>query len=100
MGLAFYQAGEYNQQDRLIDSLEKMAIIDENNINFQGLPYVSNPGSCYGAEPLWDHADKKATLSSSCWYLFNKIGYNPFNIGETKHIPESGKFWKTDLPLP
>ena len=100
MGLAFHKAGVYNQQERLLHTLEKMISTEENSTNPQGLPYVSNPGSCYGAEPLWDHADKKATLSSSCWYLFNKMGYNPFDIGQEKSIPESDKFWKTDLPLP
>ena len=97
MGLALHKAGEYNQQDRLLETLEKMASTGENNISPQGLPYVSNPGSCYGAEILWDHADKKATLSSSCWYLFNKLGFNPFGQGQPKHIPESDKFWKGEL---
>ncbi len=93
MGLAFYKAGVYRQQSRLLETLEKMVGTDENNIKPQGLPYVSNPGSSYGAEPLWDHADKKAALSSSCWYLFNKMGYNPFELGQAKQIPESDKFW-------
>ena len=100
MGLAFHKAGEYNQQDRLLQTLEKIANSDENNIKPQGLPYVTNPGSCYGAESLWDHADKKAALSSSCWYLFNKMGHNPFDFGQQRHIPESDKFWNTELPLP
>ena len=93
MGLAFQKAGQYNQQERLMQNLDKMAISNDINSNAIGLPYASNPGSCYGAVQLWDHADKKAALSSSSWYLFNKMGYNPFDRIQPKQIPEADKFW-------
>ena len=93
MGLAFHKAGQYDLQDKLLDNLDKMAISNENDNNIIGLPYASNQGSCYGAVQLWDHADKKAALSSSSWYLFNKKEFNPFDQGQPKNIPETDIFW-------
>ena len=93
MGLAFQKAGQYDLQERLMQNLDKMAISEDKNANIFGLPYTSNQGSCYGAVQLWDHADKKAALSSSSWYIFNKKEYNPFDHGQQKQIPEADKFW-------
>ena len=93
MGMAYSKAGEYNLQEKLMNNLDKMAINEGINTETFGLPYASNAGSCYGAVLLWDHADKKAALSSSSWYMFNKMEYNPFDQGEPKNIPEVDKFW-------
>ena len=100
MGLAFHKAGQLDQQERLMQNLDKMAIGDKNNPGLLGLPYASNAGSCYGAVQLWDHADKKAALSSSSWYMFNKNEFNPFEQGPDKNIPEMDKFWLKNLPMP
>ena len=100
MGLAFHKAGQLDQQQRLMQNLDKMAIGNENNPGLLGLPYASNAGSCYGAVQLWDHADKKAALSSSSWYMFNKNEFNPFEQGPDKSIPEMDKFWLKNLPMP
>ena len=99
MGLAFHKAGQLDQQERLIQNLDKMAIADDKNTGVFGLPYASNEGSCYGAVQLWDHADKKAALSSSIWYMFNKNEFNPFEQGPDKNIPEIDKFWVKNLPM-
>ncbi len=100
MALAYHSAERQEISKGLLEDLQLMVAEKSDPGIHQGLPYASNMGSSYGPDPLWDHADKQAALSSSNWYFFNKIGFNPLSLGYNKNIPSSHKFWTSDLPLP
>ena len=93
MALAFLQSGNTIRYNEIITELELAAVASGDKISSLGLPYTANTGSCYGAVPLWEHADLTPALSSSVWYLFNLIDYNPLKVGRKSSVPESLKFW-------
>ena len=93
MGLAFKEANMYNEANEIRIQLSKAGFHSHGENQFKGLPYATNSGSGYGAVPLWDHADSKGALSSTIWYLFNILEFNPLKAGKSKNIPISDKFW-------
>ena len=93
MGLAFREAKIYTRAYEISEQLSKAGFSSHPGNQFKGLPYTTNSGSSYGAVPLWEHADKKGTLSSTVWYLFNLLDFNPLATGKSKGIPGSDKFW-------
>ena len=93
MALAFRDAQMKSRADEIVFELSKAGMRYVEDGNFHGLAYSSNQGSSYGAVPLWEHADSKTTLSSTIWYLFNILEFNPLELGKTKSIPGADKFW-------
>lgn len=93
MALAFRDAQMKSRADEIVFELSKAGMRYTEDGNFHGLAYSSNQGSSYGAVPLWEHADSKTTLSSTIWYLFNILEFNPLELGKTKSIPSAEKFW-------
>lgn len=93
MGLAFKDAGMITKANEINIQLSKAGFNTNLENQFNGLPYTTNAGSGYGAVPLWDHADSKGALSSTVWYLFNILDFNPLARGKSKSIPVSDKFW-------
>lgn len=93
MALAYKNALEHLKSAQIVEELEKAFIHSEIYEDVKGLPYAANPGTSFGAAYLWDHADTKPALSSSIWYLFNKLGFNPLTIQQDKSVPVNDKFW-------
>ncbi len=93
MALAYRHARMYSRADEILYELSKAGMQYIEDGSFHGLAYSSNQGSTYGAVPLWDHADSKTTLSSTIWYLFNILDFNPLVLGQSKNIPDTDKFW-------
>ncbi len=93
MALAFRHAQMKSRADEILFELSKAGMRYVEDGNFHGLAYSSNQGSSYGAVPLWEHADSKTTLSSTIWYLFNVLEFNPLELERSKSIPIAEKFW-------
>jgi hypothetical protein len=93
MALARGQAQHHQARIELIIEMEKNMIPSVNHPEVRGLPYTSNQGTSFGAVALWDHADLRPALSSSIWYLFSKLQFNPFLIEKPKAIPAGEQFW-------
>ncbi|MEJ1223200.1 hypothetical protein [Sediminicola sp. 1XM1-17] len=93
MAVAFQNAGLESEANVLLEQLEKTFIKSTTLTNAKGIPYTSNYGTSYGTDMLWDHADITSTLSSSVWYLFAKLKFNPLTLGKNKNIPNQDQFW-------
>jgi hypothetical protein len=42
---------------------------------------------------LWTGADTNPVVSSSAWYLFGVLHFDPMALGYAKNCPQSDKFW-------
>ena len=82
MALALQVAGQEGPYRRLLKSLELSAIPSLLHPGLNALPYAANPGSNFGRELLWQHADQKPAMSATVWYLFARNHFNPFDLGE------------------
>lgn len=93
MALAFGIA-EMDKEFYLAE-MEKTLIQSTIHSNSVGFPYVTNEGSSFENQPLWDgsvEAYSKIAVSGGAWYMFAKNNFNPFAVGQ-KIIPDSDKFW-------
>jgi len=93
MALAFKQANMANEANEFIGQLQKAQMNNSAQENLPGIPYVTNAGNSYGFSLLWEDAPSTPALSSSIWYLFNMLSFNPLDIGKQKNIPNEDKFW-------
>ena len=94
MAVAFGIAGMFSEKAYYLTEIEKVLIQSTNYSNASGFPYASNPGTSYGADILWSGADTKIAISGGAWYLFAMKGFNPFEVGRGKNIPQADMFWK------
>ncbi len=94
MAVAYNSASLKTQSDSLLKEIEKSILESTTYTNAHGLPYVTNHGSSYGVQMLWDDADLTPAISSSIWYIFAKLSFNPLALGMNKNTPEEDKFWK------
>ncbi len=97
MAVAFIYANRVIEANTLLAELEKTMIASTISENSMGIPYSSNYGTSFGADLLWDHADITPAISSTTWYLFAKLTFNPLELGSNKNIPDSDKFWIQSL---
>jgi hypothetical protein len=93
MAVAFNEAGLIQQSQELIVELNKLVLPSIAFPGTSGIPYSSNFGSSYGNSPLWPGADTQPCISSSAWYLFACLDFNPLGQGRNKAIPLEHKFW-------
>ena len=93
MALAFNNADAVDKSQKLLAGIERNLIMSQIHPNSGGFPYVSNTGTAFGTEKLWDGAEDKISISTNAWYLFAKWNFNPFGISRNKNIPVSDKFW-------
>ena len=93
MAVAFASIGRFDKSETLIETLEKTLLNSTTVENAQGIPYASNHGTSYGNSMLWDHADIAPALSSTIWYSFAKLGFNPLHLGRKYDIPDGDMFW-------
>ena len=93
MALAYQSAGLYTESDAILKNLDKAVIQSATDTQASGIPYASNLGSSYGKGSLWEHADTTPAISSTAWYLFAKMQFNPLAMGKAKNIPLADQFW-------
>ncbi len=94
LAVAYQQSGNTAKALQLISEIEKTAIASTTFSEAHGIPYTANFGTNFGTNDLWDHADTAPALSSSIWYLFAKMEFNPLSLGKQKDIPSVDQFWK------
>lgn len=93
MALAFRKSGMENEGRELLQEIGKTTIPTEGSLNLAGIPYAVNHGSNYGTEKLWEHADSRAAVSSTAWYIFAQLNFNPLEPKGQKSIPLADQFW-------
>lgn len=93
MIVAYQKAGMNSQADYYLTQMEKGLVNSSLYPNTKGIPYVSNLGTGYGAGYLWTGADIKPAVSSSAWYLFGKLHFDPMAVGYPKNCPIADRFW-------
>lgn len=93
MALAFKVAGLIQESDYYLSEMEKILFRSSVFENSYGFPYATNIGTSYGSGALWSGADTNIAVSGGAWYLFAKYGFNPFDVGRNKSIPEADMFW-------
>ena len=86
MALAYKVAGMKDKAKALISEIEKMYESSSRNSEAGGIVYSSNLGTMFGPGPLWEGADYKPHLGTSCWYLMAKWGIDPMKIGREELI--------------
>lgn len=91
--VAYQQRKLDTEAQQILINLEKTFILSTMLTEAQGIPYTTNYGTSYGSGLLWDHADITPAISSTAWYLFSQLKFNPLALGSDKSIPETDKFW-------
>lgn len=80
MVLAFDRAGRKDESSHFLSELDKALTESSAHKNASGLPYATNEGTtAYGS---WVMQDRPLCISSTCWYIFAKEGFNPFSMGQ------------------
>ena len=93
MALAFKEANMANEANEFLGQLQKVQMNNSAQENTLGIPYVTNAGTSYGSSLLWEDAPSTPAISSSIWYLFNVLNFNPLDLGRQKNIPAEDMFW-------
>ena len=97
MALAYKTMHSQKKSEEILTELEKAFIPSTSIPEAKGLPYTANQGTPFGAAYLWDHADLKPALSSTIWYLFAKLNFNPLMVERFKAIPSNERFWNPPM---
>jgi hypothetical protein len=93
MALAFGKAGNTNNKNWFLKELKKALLTSPVNANTAGFSYATNPGTAYGAEPLWPTAHTQIAISSGAWYIMAQFNFNPFAMAQAKPVPLQARFW-------
>jgi hypothetical protein len=93
MVVALQKANQINIAAYYLSEMEKVIITSNSFSSSLGMPYSSNNGTHYGTSALWVGADTKPCISSSAWYLFGCLNFDPMAISYLKTIPINNKFW-------
>lgn len=93
MVVAYHFYNEKEKANYFLHEMSKAIITSSSNSMLKGLPYVSNNATNFGRDFIWKNADKVPSISSSVWYLFGSLNYNPFETNFKRNIPIEFKFW-------
>lgn len=93
MVVAWNKAGKDSTARYYLREMNKAVVDGTIQYGTKGLPYVTNPGTSYGQDVLWAGAETKSCISSSAWFLFGSLKFDPFRNGYEKGIPIEDKFW-------
>jgi len=93
MAVAFIKAKKETEAQKYLREMEKNLIKSQSFQDSYGLPYTVNFGSSYADDVLWTGADTTPAVSSTAWYLFGMLRFDPLKLGSVKNIPEADKFW-------
>lgn len=93
MVVAFQKAGDVVSANFYLQQMEKVFSGSPGIANGLGLPYATNFATGYGNSPLWEGSDTHPCVSSTAWYIFGMLQFDPFEVGYEKNIPQADKFW-------
>ena len=65
MALAYRRSGDLQAYQQTLEALEQSFIAAGNPNSPGALPYTTNPGSSFGAAPLWPEAHRQAAVSAT-----------------------------------
>jgi hypothetical protein len=94
MVVAYIKAKEESEAQKYLQEMKKNLIKSPSFLNSYGLPYTTNFGTSYGGDQLWTGVDTNPAVSSTAWYLFGMLRFDPLKLGYAKNTPEADKFWK------
>lgn len=94
MAVAFLKAGKEVLAQKCLSEMKKCMIQSRLFPGCYALPYTTNFASSYADDVLWEGVDTHPAISSTAWYLFATLRFDPFRLGYKKNIPEADKFWK------
>ena len=94
MVVAYQKAADSYKSTAYLAEMKKLLISSTLYPNSVGLPYASNLGTTYGSSQLWKGADTNICISSSAWYLFGLLNFDPMAVGYSRGTPDVDKFWK------
>lgn len=94
MVVAYIKARKEAEAQKYLQEMKKNLIKSTLFINSYGLPYTANFGSSYADDVLWTGVDTNPAVSSTVWYLFGMLRFDPLKLGYVKNILETDKFWK------
>jgi cellulose synthase operon protein B len=93
MVVAFQKAGDISAANFYLKEMEKTLTGSPGIYSGLGLPYAANLGTGYGTGILWSGSDTVPCVSSTAWYVFGMLSFDPFAVGFEKNIPTADKFW-------
>ena len=93
MVVAFNKAQKRSKSKMYLKEMKKSLVESSLFPGTYALPYTSNSGSSYGKDNLWNGVDRNPAVSSTVWYLFGLLRFDPFKLGRDKNIPVKDKFW-------
>jgi len=93
MAVTFIKAKMENEAQSCLQEMNKNIMKSSLFPGSNALPYSANFGTSYGSDPLWEGADTQPAVSSTAWYLFGMLRFDPFEVGYSKNIPSGDKFW-------
>lgn len=92
--VAYQKAADSYKSTAYLAEMKKLLISSTLYPNSAGLPYASNLGTTYGSSQLWKGADTNICISSSAWYLFGLLNFDPMAVSYSRGTPDVDKFWK------
>ena len=93
MVIAYQKAGMVTEANQYLSEIEKALVNSTTYTNAKGIPYATNIGTGYMSGVLWTGADTNPVVSSSAWYLFGVLHFDPMAVGYSKNCPQADKFW-------
>ena len=93
MVVAFIKAKMESEAQKCLQEMKKNLIQSNSFPGSYALPYSANFGTSYGSDALWTGVDTNPAVSSTAWYLFGMLRFNPLELGYSKNIPIEDKFW-------
>ena len=93
MIVAFIKAKKESEAQMFLQEMRKNLIQSSLFPGSYALPYSANFGTSYGSDLLWKGVDTNPAVSSTVWYLFGMMRFDPLKLGYDKNIPAEDKFW-------
>lgn len=93
MAVALRKAKREKEAQAFLIEMKKNFIESSKFPGTFGLPYAANFGTSYGNDELWKGADTHPAISSTVWYLFGMLRFDPLELGYARQIPDEDKFW-------
>lgn len=93
MAVAFIKAKREKEAQMYLQEMKKNLIKSTSFPGSYALPYSANFGTSYGSDALWTGVNTNSAVSSTVWYLFGMLRFDPLALGYSKNIPAEDKFW-------
>ncbi len=93
MSVAFIKAKKESDAQFYLREMKKNLVQSSQFPGSYALPYSANFGTSYGREKLWADANTSPAVSSTVWYLFGMLRFDPLSLGYNKNIPAEDRFW-------